>query len=540
MNILEEEFLQPIPDPPDGVKELVFDAMKRAREEWDAADDSQKVAIIRSLVFSPKMFNEAAESQSEELRQAALEVWRSNNLSANEALYRWMEESLNHMVNTERRRRELEHESNRAPVAAMLDRERITIPSPEHYYHLQRSIAHPDQFKANEARWPTAEIFGKNGAMTRIQLKPDEVNSLLPAGQVDLWVERMWQKQKALNDLDADCLDILMTLWIEKAKKPGDVAVADIDDVLEMRGVQKRLNGAGRRGGYEEEQRAQVVASVCRLSDMWMEFEGPVVKRGQGKRARPEVISSRAIVITDTKGQRRLDGAIDVDKIVFQPGRVFGAFLQRVGRQTALLAHKALKYDPYRQAPEKRLTRYLSWQWKIRAHEANYTQPFSVRGLLDESGIETDDHKPARAKDRLEKALDQLLEDHIINHWEWNSEQWDEAEHGGQRGWLTRWLNATVLIEPPDEIKDHYRKLERELPPAPKPKPGADLGARLAAERKARRITQAMMAEILGINPSSVCSIERGNQKAGAKLRAKIETWLQSCQADETSEGNAP
>lgn len=541
MNILEEEFLVSIEasdDVPDDFKELVFVAVERAREEWDAADDNRKAALLRGLVFSPKMFNEAAESQSEELRQAAQEVWRPGDLSAPEVRLRWIEEPLNHMIESERRRRELEHESNRAPVARLLDQAYLSTLSAEPFRQLQRSISRPKDFKPNDAGLPHLEIQGKNGALTTITYKPDEMTRLLPAAEYDALLEQVWEKHSKMSTLDADCLTIAMTLWIEKAKAISDVAVADIDDFLAMRGLKKRLDGHGRRGGYEEEQRDTHKASLDRVQDVWIEWVGPVVSRGRGRKARPEVISSRALIITDTKGQQRLYGGVDVDTIVFQPGRVFGAFLLTVGRQTALLAHKALQYDPYRQEPEKKLTYYLSWQWRIRAREANYDQPFGVQRLLDEAGVEMSVNDPARTKDRLEKALDQLRDDRIINGWDYNPKQWDEERDGGKRGWRAVWLNATIVIEAPDVIKEHYRKIERQMPPvppAPKPKPGAELAARLATERKARNISQTMMSEILGVSPAHVCNMERGRVKISARLQTKIEEWLKSLEPDEAT-----
>lgn len=532
MNIIEEEFGVSIKDLPEGYKELVFGAVRRAREEWDAADAGQKAAILRGLVFSPKMYNEVEESQSESLRQAAADIWQSD-LSSPEASREWVVTAINMMIAREEERVNLQHESNRAPVAAMLSREYISTLSAEPYRALQKSIARPKDFKRNEAGLPHLEIPGKNGALTTVTFKPDEMTRLLPAAEYDAMVEQVWQKHSKLSTLEADCLTIAMALWLAKARAISDVAVADIDDFLAMRGIKKHLGGGGSRGGYTEEQRDAHKACLDRIQDVWMEWVGPVVSRGRGRKARPEVVSSRALIITDTKGQQRLYGGVDVDTIVFQPGRVFGAFLLTVGRQTALLAHKALQYDSYRQEPEKKLTYYLSWQWRVRAREANYDQALRVQRLLDEAGIETNDpSRPLRIKERLEKALDQLKADAIINNWDYNPKQWDEERDGGKRGWRAVWLNATIVIEAPDGIKRHYRAIERQMPPVPKPKPGADLAARMVAERTARKISQSRMAEILGVTQAQVNNMERGRAKPDAKLQAKIEEWLKGLEPD--------
>ena len=122
-----------------------------------------------------------------------------------------------------------------------------------------------------------------------------------------------------------------------------------------------------------------------------------------------KAIQSRAFTITDLFGQIRLDGGLDVEKFIFRPGKVLAHFLFGPGRQSAMLSAKALAYDPYRQKWEKRLARYLSYQWRCRAHNGDYLQPFRVATLLDATGAELDRRDPARTRTRLEKALDTLF-----------------------------------------------------------------------------------------------------------------------------------
>ena len=63
----------------------------------------------------------------------------------------------------------------------------------------------------------------------------------------------------------------------------------------------------------------------------------------------------------------------------------------------------------YRQTWEKRLARYLSYQWRCKAHEGRYWQPFRVATLLAAVGAELDQRKPSRTRERLEKAPETLL-----------------------------------------------------------------------------------------------------------------------------------
>src|SRR5215475_11125582 len=111
-----------------------------------------------------------------------------------------------------------------------------------------------------------------------------------------------------------------------------------------------------------------------------------------------QAIQSRAFTITDLFGQTRLDGGFDLHKFLFRPGRVFARFLFGPGRQTALLAIQALRYAPYHQSWEKRLARYLSYQWRCRAQNGRYWQPFRVSTLLAAMGATLDPRKLSRMR----------------------------------------------------------------------------------------------------------------------------------------------
>jgi DNA-binding XRE family transcriptional regulator len=245
----------------------------------------------------------------------------------------------------------------------------------------------------------------------------------------------------------------------------------------------------------------------------------------QRKRTR-QAIQSRAFTITDIFGQMQLDGSLDVQRFIFRPGKVFASFLFGPGRQTALLSAKALAYDPYRQTWEKRLARYLSYQWRCRAHSGNYMQTFKVKALLDAVGEQGNPRYPARLRERLEKALDTLQYDKVINGWQYD--RWEE-EHTTHYGWVRNWFQASILIEPPDAIKETYQTIARHETPAPKSLPAiATLGMRLQQRRRELGLSQIQAAEQLGISPSYLNRLERDQRgkKLSATLQYHIEAWM--------------
>jgi DNA-binding XRE family transcriptional regulator len=197
---------------------------------------------------------------------------------------------------------------------------------------------------------------------------------------------------------------------------------------------------------------------------------------------------------------------------------VFSQFLCGPGRQVALLSRKALEYDPYRQPYEKRLTRYLAWQWRNRQRRGAYLQPFNVNTLLAAVKKPVEPKHPGRTLQRLEKALETLYDDGVIAGW-----QYVDFEKP--------WQERKVLIEPPQEIMDHYTKIRL---PAAKPlnvlpsgqRAGQSLSRRLREVRTTHGLTQLQLAEELDISPNYLAQIERGAKKPSDKLQTKIVKWL--------------
>ena len=198
-----------------------------------------------------------------------------------------------------------------------------------------------------------------------------------------------------------------------------------------------------------------------------------------------------------------------------------------------------MAYDPYRQTWEKRLARYLSYQWRCRAHNGDYLQPFRVATLLDAAGAELDRRDPARTRARLEKALDTLLQDRVIAAWQYD--RWEE-HLVTRRGWAPHWLQTTILIEPPESIRGTYQRLARHettaQPALPAP---ASLDERLKRHRKALGLTQLQAAEQLGISPSYLNRLEQGNRgkKLSLAVQRTIDTWLGAHPALQTSGADA-
>src|SRR5687767_8690461 len=225
-----------------------------------------------------------------------------------------------------------------------------------------------------------------------------------------------------------------------------------------MRGLAKKLNGKGQRGGYKKTQRTKVLNSLVHLQNVWLNlFEFDIYgRRGSGsRRVIPEPLQERAIRIREG-GQLDLDGHLPrIHNFGFRPGILFSRYLFGPGRSVALLAAKALSYDSRAQKYEKRLTRYLSWLWRIRAYQLNYLQPLRIDTVLKEIDLRIDRRFPARTLERLERALNELEADGLIRAWQYEGFAPDQHKVL----WIDDWLHNTIRVEPPQIVFDRYRSI---------------------------------------------------------------------------------
>ena len=216
-----------------------------------------------------------------------------------------------------------------------------------------------------------------------------------------------------------------------------------------------------------------------------------------------------------------------MDAVLVTPGQGFGPLLLGPGRQVAMLSANALRYNTKKQAPEKALLRYLAWQWRVEATKAGFSKSYRIETLVEVANI-MNKERPARTKDRLEKALETLATKGDIASWQYEHGYRDEDLQ--RKGWLGAWLRSHVIIEAPENIKQAYQSIIEAHPEAAVQKrrrlEGVSLGTRVANERNRRGLTQARAAEEMEVAQGSLSRIEAGKVGLGPKVRPKVEAWL--------------
>ncbi|MBI1778301.1 MAG: helix-turn-helix transcriptional regulator [Proteobacteria bacterium] len=423
--------------------------------------------------------------------------------------------------------------SEAAPPATGAAEDMLVVLSSAHFQSLREALYKNNFRRVAGSPWPTAPLE-RDGAKSYAQLRPAamDLEPLLAPRAIEAWATTMWRQQSELSDLDADALDALCAIYLSQARGPNDTAIADVDEILAMRGLKPKRGGTGRRGGYEAEQRADMLRALSHIQNVWINVAEVMVyeRENRSRQTRGPVtktLQSRPFIITDRMGQIRLDGYLEVERFIFRPGKAFAAFLFGSGQETGVLFKKALQYDPFRRKWEKRLTRYMSWHWRGASLSGEFTPTYRVQTLLAVVGEPLNERYPSKTRARLEQALDQLANDRVLLRWSYKD--WN-AGAAAARGWIAAWLDAEVTIEMPPSIRDYYARVrDHDGLHAVEPRPtndAADLASRFKRLRKALGLSQQQAAVRLGIQQGHVSKIERGKAAPSPQLRRAIEAWL--------------
>lgn len=398
-------------------------------------------------------------------------------------------------------------------------------------YQYVREALYKNNFQVTqEMPWPTTPLH-KGNLEGVIQFRP-----IFPQKDIKHKIIKACDQAQSLTDLDVDMFDALCSIFLSKARYTEDIIDIQFNDLLHIRGLKPKLGGEGRRGGYEQKQKDKVLQSLTKIQSIWIELNKAVIYE-KGKPVQTKMKGRSFLFVDHNREEYDIFQFKNQKTFTFTVDKVFTKYLYGSGRQIALLPIQTLHYNPYRQTWEKRLARYFSWRWRTQARKGDFLQPNKIRTLLDAIGDSLNERTPSRTRDRLEKALDQLLEDGVLSDWHYH--KWDETIVQN-KGWIQRWLDATILIEPPEIIKENYRsivKTKKMTHPtidlqdiALYKSKGASLGDQLRNIRRQFNLSLLQVSEELEISPSYMSHIERGLKTPSIKIQNRMLKWFQNFQ----------
>ncbi|MFC3882008.1 helix-turn-helix domain-containing protein [Bacillus songklensis] len=385
-----------------------------------------------------------------------------------------------------KRKRGNTRSSNQEIITELLKQSHIESNSDALIYQLRDAIS-KNTFKQGQMLsdpYPTVKIMDKKKVKAVAQLRADDNEELgLTKEELGIWENLIGEAITSMDDLTSDIFDIISYVWMKKAHHPDAMINFHSDDVLSLRQLQGRFNGKNSSITYRKKQREEVMKRIAALAAIWVRLdendelelvdrrkhvELSDYKSGKFKRL---FLMDNITVLYDNN-----DNPVGIYECSIKPGQILANYLYGSTNSVGYLSLKALEYNPEKEKYHKRLTRYLSWQWRIRKSKRDFLRPYSIggeKGLLSVMEFKVENRYASRTKDGFEKVLNTLKDDGVIGDWEYEGGI-DETIIGRKKGWLENyWLHLKVVIHPPHSVLEHYRIDARELTALPPDKPAS-------------------------------------------------------------------
>lgn len=270
---------------------------------------------------------------------------------------------------------------------------------------------------------------------------------------------------RVMDDLTADCLDIVTELWVKSAENDKTIVPVHYEQILDMCNMKQIKNG---KAYYRKEDRLKIMERLAALASIFiyvnedneiviLNEEDPNETLAYKKqRIRRLFVMDEIIIAKDID----TDKTLGIESMNVTPGSFLSKYLYGSEKLTGLLSKKALEYNSKQQRYHKRLTRYLSWRWRIQQSYQHLTHSYSIggpKGLLQVMEISMN-RKPSLIRQVFEKTLDDLMRDQVIKEWKYSPEI-DEEKCKGKNWFENYWLKLKVIISPTNELV----KLQQEL-----------------------------------------------------------------------------
>lgn len=265
------------------------------------------------------------------------------------------------------------------------------------------------------------------------------------------------------DDRIIDVFDICLSLWTEFKISNIDEPIIHIDDLLRLRGVKSKNNTENYRIKDRDdiENMLSVLQSIKIYIENYQSYKNPKKPFSyKGKLFKFEPIFNEdkgfnhcyLIAFPDSVYE-----VFKIDKIPFWP-----------------VPESYYQFHPNKQKWERRIARYLIWQSRVQAAKRK-NQSIKVKTILDKIHISPNFRHPLKISDKLDKALETLVDVGIIkefiNNFKIISKRTPNSYKGvyetanleeenkpdypvftGETNWWKKWLQCTISFTWPDKI----------------------------------------------------------------------------------------
>ncbi|MBT2733669.1 helix-turn-helix domain-containing protein [Bacillus sp. ISL-7] len=348
--------------------------------------------------------------------------------------------------------------SNRQVINSLLNQNFAESGSALLFHKLRETISKNEFDIATEI--PTAKIAEKALEATAQVRSENAYLKMKSNAAIEQWKNLTSQAITSMDDLTADIFDIVSILWMQQATHKDQMIHFHTDDALNLRRLQGRSEESdGYQTSYRKKERDDIMKRLAALTTIWIRIEREnlrFINEDQGNFDEIGQVQFNPLFLIDSVTVAyRGENPIGIYECSIRPGEILANFLYGSQKSSGFLALKTLEYHPTKQKYHKRLSRYLSWQWRIRQKSADYLRAYHIggdKGLLKVMDLDVNPRYGSRIKEQFEEILDTLQQDGIIKEWSYKEK---DLEHQieQERNWFANtWLKARVQIIPPTEI----------------------------------------------------------------------------------------
>ena len=361
---------------------------------------------------------------------------------------------------------EVQRSINDEKISEALNREYI-YSSMDIDYHLMRDIVtKKKEFQEGETGHLAAQIIDNRGKIRGLaELRPyDTQVAELSSDQQEMWLELIESTLSSLDEMTADLFDLITYLWMVTPKNRDGYIEFHSNDALRLRNLKKR-SANGRELDFREEDRFNIMKRVAALSSIWVSMGEQKIKVINTQDMKDKELYKfkdfqkmfeigKIRVAYDKKtGEAKGIYAVQV-----KPTSILTPYLDGPNRSIGLLDLKVFQYSHFTQREQKRLTRYLNLQWKIRTVKRSLYQAFKVSTLLKVMDFSSR-YNGVEIRDKLEAILDELQKDGVLKSWAYTEDIHEDKI--GKKGWFKNyWEKLSMILLPTDlVVKENQKSL---------------------------------------------------------------------------------
>ncbi|OCS87108.1 helix-turn-helix domain-containing protein [Caryophanon tenue] len=329
-------------------------------------------------------------------------------------------------------------------------------------FHLMRDmVTKKNGFEEKDTGYLGTELIDNQGQLHGFaELRPIPLTA--KPDEDPLSMDLVATTLSSLDELTADIFDLVSYLWMTGKRDEEGFIEFHSDDALLLRHYEK--GETPEKVKFKERERFNIMRRVAALTSVWVSLNNGSERV---KILSAQSIDSKLYNFQDFKRMfevgsvrmafdKRSNTPRGIYALQIRPSSLLQPYLDGTKSSLGVLDLKVFKYSYVSQREHKRLTRYLSRQWKIRTIKGTIYQPFKIATLLHEMDF------PARLngvqiRDRFEEVLDDLQRDEVIQSWAY-SEPLDE-NRVGKKGWIQNyWTQLSITIAPPSAVIQENRR----------------------------------------------------------------------------------